>query len=245
MRRHIKKLSIVIPCYNEIHSIEGILKEISTTDLGHIEKEIIIVDDGSKDGTKELLKKISNQKGLIILFQDKNQGKTAAVIRGILKSTGDLLIVQDADLEYDPNDYKKLIRPFEVGRADVVYGSRFIGDSPRRMVYLSNKIANKMMTTLSNLLSGLKLSDIHTCYIMVAGDLLRELAPQMTSNKFGFNPEMAARLGKYKRQKDIRIYETGVSYYGRTKSEGKKIGLRDGIDAVRDIIYYNFILRSK
>lgn len=240
MKRVIKKLSIIIPCYNEINSIEEILNEIHDVDLGSITKEIIIVDDGSKDGTRELLTKLNKSKKYTLLFQEKNQGKTAAVKRGILESTGDLVIVQDADLEYDPQDYKKLIRPFEIGDADVVYGSRFIGDQPKRMTYLMNKIGNYVMTWLSNLLSGLRLSDIHTCYIMTRGDFAREIAGKITSKRFSFNPEFAARIAKHKK---IRVFETGISYYGRTKDEGKKIGFKDALEAIKDIIYYNVFVR--
>lgn len=242
MAKKISKLSIVIPCYNEINSIENILQEINSVDLGEIKKEIIIVDDGSKDGTRELLKKLNKNNQYKVILHEKNQGKTGALKTGIAESTGDILIIQDADEEYDPRDYKKLIRPFEIGDADVVYGSRFIGDAPKKASYAIHGIANKMMTMLSNLLSGLGLTDIHTCYIMMKGDLARELMPKITSKKFGFNPEIAARLGK--RRKNLKIYETGIAYYGRTKAEGKKIGYKDGIQAIKDIVYYNVFVRE-
>lgn len=238
----INKLSIIIPCYNEIKSIKEILDEIDRVDLGPIQKEVIIVDDGSKDGTREFLKKYKRTKNLLVIFHEINLGKTGALKTGIAQSTGDLVIIQDADLEYDPQEYKKLIRPFQIGDADVVYGSRFVGDAPKKASYAVHGFANRVMTVLSNALSGLGLSDIHTCYIMMKGDLAREIIQKITSKKFGFNPEIAARIGK--RRRYLKIYETGISYYGRTKAEGKKIGLKDGIQAIKDIIYYNLFVRK-
>ena len=237
----VKKLSIVIPCYNEKDTIEKILEEVNEVDLGNTKKEIIIVDDGSKDGTREILKTLSKKnKDLKLAFQDTNQGKGAALKRGILESTGDVVIIQDADLEYDPMDYTRLLYPIERGHADVVYGSRFKGGEPHRMIYYRHQVANKFLTMLSNIFTGLNLSDMETCYKMFDGDLVRRLAKNLKSKRFGFEPEITARVAK----SGARVYEVGISYYGRSKEEGKKIGLSDGIKAIWEIIYFNLTIRK-
>jgi len=221
----VKKLSIVIPCYNEKHTIEKILSEIEAVNLGAIKKEVIIVDDYSSDGTRNILLKIvKSNKEVKLLLQDHNQGKGAALKKGILASTGDVLIIQDADLEYDPKEYKRLLYPIQRGQADVVYGSRFIGGEPHRVIYYRNQVANKFLTFLSNLLTGLNLTDMETCYKMMRGELARELAENLKAQRFGFEPEITARIAKSK----ARVYEIGISYYGRSKEEGKKIGVKDG-----------------
>ena len=236
----VKKLSIVIPCYNEKNTIEDILKEIDEVNLGSTAKEIIIVDDGSKDGTREILGKLAKtNKSLKLLFQEVNQGKGAALKRGILESTGDVVIVQDADLEYDPQEYKRLLYPIDRGHADVVYGSRFIGGEPHRIIYYRNQVANKFLTTLSNIFTGLNLTDMETCYKMMRGELARDLAKDLQAKRFGFEPEITARIAKSK----ARVYEIGISYYGRSKEEGKKIGFRDGLKAIWEIIYFHFAAR--
>lgn len=236
------RLSIVIPCYNEKNTINQILAEIAEVDLGKTKKEILIVDDGSKDGTREILKNLAQKdKSIKLLFQKTNQGKGAALKRGLLASTGDVVVVQDADLEYDPQDYKRLLYPIERGHADVVYGSRFIGGEPHRIIYLRNKIANKFLTFLSNALTGLNLTDMETCYKMMRGDLVRELAKDLKAQRFGFESEITARIAKH----GARVYEIGISYYGRSKEEGKKIGLRDGIKNIWEIFYYNATIRKK
>ncbi len=209
-------------------------------DLGPTEKEILVVDDGSKDGTRDILSKLSKKnKTIKLLFQEVNQGKGAALKRGILESTGDVVIVQDADLEYDPQEYKRLLYPIERGHADVVYGSRFIGGEPHRIIYYRNQVANKFLTFLSNLFTGLNLTDMETCYKMLRGDLARRLAADLQAKRFGFEPEITARIAKSK----AAVYEVGISYYGRSKEEGKKIGYRDGIKAIGEIIRFNLFVK--
>ena len=234
------KLSIIIPCYNEKATIKRILDEIAAVNLGTTKKEIIIVDDGSTDGTREILAKIAQaRKDIRLLLQDHNQGKGAALMRGILESTGDVVVIQDADLEYDPKEYKKLLYPIERGHADVVYGSRFIGGEPHRIIYYRNQIANKFLTFLSNVFTGLNLTDMETCYKMIRGDLARKLAKNLKAQRFGFEPEITAKVAKSK----AAVYEVGISYYGRSKEEGKKIGFRDGFKAVWEIIKFNVFSR--
>jgi glycosyltransferase involved in cell wall biosynthesis len=233
-----KTLSIIMPCYNEQATIEKILDEVMAVNLGTTKKEIVIVDDGSKDGTREILKKVAaKNKAIKLIFQEFNQGKGAALKRGILESTGDVVVIQDADLEYDPEEYKRLLYPIERGHADVVYGSRFIGGEPHRIIYYRNQVANKFLTMLSNLFTGLNLTDMETCYKMLSGPLARELAAKLKAQRFGFEPEITARVAR----SNARVYEIGISYYGRSKEEGKKIGLKDGIKAIGEIIRYNLV----
>lgn len=235
-----QKLSVIIPCYNEKDTVEKILDEVMAVNLGSTKKEIIVVDDGSSDGTRQILKKLATKNTSIkLIFQKVNQGKGAALKRGILQSTGDVVVIQDADLEYDPQEYKRLLYPIERGQADVVYGSRFKGGEPHRMIYYRHQIANKFLTMLSNVFTGLNLSDMETCYKMFAGDLARELAKKLHAKRFGFEPEITARVAK----SGARVYEIGISYYGRSKDEGKKIGLKDGIKAVWEIVYFNLFAR--
>lgn len=236
--KKIGKLSVIIPCYNEAKTLGLIVNEVLAVDLGPTKKEIIIIDDKSQDDSPNVIKRLQKKHDEIKgIFQPKNQGKGAALKRGFMESTGDVVIVQDADREYDPRDYIRLLRIFREDRADIVFGSRFSGGAPRRVVYLANTIANKLMTRLSAMLSGLFVTDIHSCYIMFDGDWIREQAPKLKSKKFGFNPEIVAKIAD---QKDrLRICETSISYYGRTKSEGKKIGTKDGVKAIWEIIYFN------
>jgi len=237
-----KKLSIVMPCYNEKDTVEKIIDEVLAVDLAATQKEIIMVDDGSKDGTRGILKKLAQKhKNIKLIFHEVNQGKGAGLKNGILATTGDVVVIQDADLEYDPQEYGRLLYPIERGHADVVYGSRFIGGEPHRIIYYRNQVANKFLTALSNLLTGLNLTDMETCYKMFRGDLVRSLAKDLKAQRFGFEPEITARVAK----SGARVYEIGISYYGRSKEEGKKIGLRDGIKAIWEIIYFNATVRRQ
>ncbi len=231
-----KKLSVVMPCYNEQGSVRQIVAEIMAVDLGSTKRELIMVDDGSTDGTQDILKKLAaKHPEITAIFQEVNQGKGAALKRGILASTGDVVVVQDADLEYDPVEYKRLLYPIERGSADVVYGSRFIGGEPHRIIYYRNQVANKFLTTLSNMFTGLNLTDMETCYKMFRGDIVRELAKKLKSHRFGFEPEITARVAHAK----VAVYEIGISYYGRSREEGKKIGAKDGIKAIMQIVWFN------
>lgn len=225
------KLSIVIPCYNEEKTISVIIEYILK--FAHINKEIIIVDDGSTDNTKKILQEKLKNKVDKIIYHTKNQGKGAALRTGIAVATGEIILIQDADLEYDPKDYTKLIEPILSGRADIVYGSRFIGSDPHRAVYFWHSLANGFLTFLSNIFTGLKLTDIETCYKVFKSEIIKEI--KIEENGFGFEPEITAKIAK----KNYRIYEIGISYYGRTYSEGKKISWIDGIKAIYFILKYN------
>ncbi len=229
-------LSIVVPCYNEVKTIQTIISKILKADSLGLKKEIIIVDDGSTDQTRTILKKYQSRKNFKIIFQKQNQGKGAALKTGITNSTGDIVLVQDADLEYDPEEYPILLEPIINNKADVVYGSRFLGGRPHRVLYFWHSLMNHWLTTFSNMLSGINLTDMETCYKVIRGDLIRKLASKLESQKFGFEPEITAKLAKIK---DVRFYEVGISYYGRTYKEGKHINWLDGIRAIWEIIKYN------
>lgn len=244
------KLSIVIPEFNERQFIVEVLRRVQAVRLENVEKELVIVDDGSTDGTRELLLGMARAKGegrlfpladsgevldlanVNILFHERNQGKGAALRRGFKEATGDVVIIQDADLEYDPAEYPRLVEPIIRGVADVVYGSRFLG-GPHRVLYFWHYIANRFLTSLSNVFTNLNLTDIETCYKVFRREVLQGL--KLRQDRFGIEPELTARVAKGK----WRIYEVPISYYGRTYEEGKKITWKDGIKAVYCILRYN------
>jgi glycosyltransferase involved in cell wall biosynthesis len=225
------KLSIIIPVYNEKHTIEEVINRVRETDVG-MEKEIVIVDDGSKDGTQDVLNNL-NFPDTKTFFHAKNQGKGAALHTGFSNAQGDIILIQDADLEYDPAEYPTLLKPILDGRADVVYGSRFLG-GPHRVLFFWHYVGNKLLTTLSNMLSNLNLSDMETCYKVIKKEVLDRIT--LKSKKFGFEPEITIKLAKLK----VKIYEVPISYSGRDYSEGKKIGWRDGIAAIYHILRFKF-----
>ena len=224
------KLSVIIPCFNEVNTIGEILSAVKNSGVENL--EIIIVDDCSTDGTKKFLESI-NDKNIKIIFHEKNQGKGAALKRGFREADGDICIVQDADLEYDPKEYKLMIEPILNDKADVVFGSRFQSGRPHRVVYFWHRLGNGFLTLLSNIFTDLNLSDMETCYKAFKTEIIKSI--EIKENRFGFEPEITAKISK----KNLRIFEIGISYYGRTYSEGKKIGWKDGIRAIYCILKYN------
>ncbi|MBC9812317.1 glycosyltransferase family 2 protein [Crocinitomicaceae bacterium CZZ-1] len=237
---HIQKLSILIPAYNEGATIHLILNRVKEVELVHgIEKEIVIVNDCSKDDTVEKINAYmqENPEMNIRLFsQERNQGKGAAINRAIKECTGEYMLIQDADLEYDPAEYNLLLKPVFMDNADVVYGSRFVGHNPHRILFFWHSIGNKFLTFLSNMMTNLNLTDMETCYKLIRTSIAKEI--HIRENRFGIEPEITAKLARIPK---IRIYEVGISYYGRTYEEGKKIGWRDGFRAIYCIFKYKFV----
>jgi glycosyltransferase involved in cell wall biosynthesis len=225
------KLSVVIPVYNEQATLRELYESVKAVD---IEKEIIFVDDCSTDGSRKILQSFADASTRVVLHE-RNMGKGAALRTGFRHVTGDVVIIQDADLEYDPAQYPKLIKPILEGKADVVYGSRFITGDYHRVLFFWHMVGNKLLTLLSNLFTNLNLSDMETCYKVFRRDVLDRIT--IEEDRFGFEPEITAKVARLK----VRIYEMGISYSGRTYSEGKKIGWKDGISAVRCIIKYNLL----
>ena len=218
-------LSVIVPCFNEINTIEEVINKIKNSPIDS--KEIIIVDDFSTDGSKDFLGKIKD-KEIVTIFHEKNKGKGAALSSGIALARGEIIIIQDADLEYDPSEFPRVIGPIIDGKADVVYGSRFQGGQPHRVVYYWHRLGNGFLTFLSNIFTDLNLTDMETCYKAFKSSLIKKIT--IEEKRFGFEPEITAKISKL----DCRIYEVGISYYGRTYKEGKKIGWKDG---VRDILH--------
>ena len=225
------KLSVVIPVFNEQATIAEIIRRVRAVDVG-LEKEIIVVDDGSTDGTRETLQPLAAP-GLTVVLHEKNQGKGAALRTGFTRTTGDIVLVQDADLEYDPREYPRLIEPILDGRADVVYGSRFLG-GPHRVLYYWHYVGNRLLTTLSDMLSNLNLTDMETCYKVFRREVLEKI--RIKSSRFGFEPEITMKVAKLK----CRVYEMPISYSGRDYAQGKKIGWKDGLAAFFHLIRFRF-----
>ena len=232
-----KRLSIIIPVYNECKTISTLVDHVLSVQT--IEKEIIIVDDYSTDGTRDVLKNEVYSKVAKILYHDMNKGKGAALRTGIQEATGDFVIIQDADLEYNPHEYPLLLRALLEDEADVVYGSRFLSHKERRVLYFWHSVGNKFLTLLSNMFSNLTLSDMETCYKVFRREIIQSI--NIKENRFGFEPEITAKIAKIP---EIRIYEVGISYHGRTYAEGKKINWKDGFRAIWCIIKYNIFCKK-
>ena len=228
------KISVIVPCYNEVNYIKEIVSRIKNRNQT-MNLEIIVIDDASEDGSKSELNLLKDEKKIDhLVLNDKNMGKGFCVREGIKLCSGEIILIQDADLEYDPSEYEKLVMPIHNGQADVVYGSRFIGSECKRVLYFWHRVANYLLTILSNMFTNINLTDMEVCYKAFRSDIIKKLS--LEEDRFGIEPEITAKISKIKK---IRIFEVGVSYYGRTYLEGKKISWRDAISAVRCILYYN------
>jgi glycosyltransferase involved in cell wall biosynthesis len=226
-------LSVVIPCYNEVQTIEAIIAAVRESPVA--DKEIIIVDDFSTDGTRDKLRSLPEARDLRVFYHDTNRGKGAALHTGFAQARGEVVVVQDADLEYDPQEYPKLVGPIQAGKADVVFGSRFAGGESHRVLYFWHYLANKMLTLCSNMFTNLNLTDMETCYKAFRRSVIQAI--DLKEERFGFEPEVTAKVARM----GCRIYEVGISYSGRTYAEGKKIGWRDGMRAIWCILRYNLL----
>ncbi len=235
------KLSIVIPAYNEAKTIKEVLRQVQAVNLpADLEREIVVVDDGSKDGTVDVLRALADQ-DIKLVFKDKNEGKGSAVRRGFQEATGDIVLIQDADLEYNPEEYASLLKPILDGDADVVFGSRFMGAQAKRVLFYWHYLANRFLTNLSNALTNLNLTDMETCYKVFTRPVVDGCKDKLTAKRFGIEPELTAWVahGGY------RVYEVGIGYRGRTYAEGKKVNWRDGLAALWFIVKYNVFSRKK
>jgi glycosyltransferase involved in cell wall biosynthesis len=231
------KLSVIIPCYNERSTLSDLVKRVQSAHLPDgLDREIVIVDDCSEDGTRDLIKTL-DYPGIKALYHEKNSGKGAAIRTGLKNASGDIMVIQDADLEYDPDEYEKLLGPILDGRADVVYGSRFLTTNERRILYYFHYLGNKFLTFVSDIFTNLNLSDMETCYKMFRREIIEQI--EIEENRFGIEPEITAKIAKLK----CRIYEVGISYSGRTYQDGKKIGIKDGFRAMWCIVKYNLLRR--
>ncbi len=229
-------VSVVIPVFNEMRTLEQVIKRVQAVP---VEKEIILVDDYSNDGSRELVQSLGEQPNVRAVLHDYNQGKGAALRSGFAAATGDVVLIQDADLEYDPNDYPKLLGPIVANDADVVYGSRFAGGETHRVLYFWHSMGNRFLTLLSNMMTNLNLTDMEVCYKVFRREIIQSI--DLKENRFGFEPEVTARLARFRKPDGsrLKIFEVGISYAGRTYEEGKKIGWRDGVRAIWCIIRYN------
>ena len=233
------KLSIIIPVYNEEKFIAELYSRVLQVELHTgISKEVIIINDGSDDGTKNIIKGFDDE-NTIIIDKERNSGKGACIRLGLEKASGDIILIQDADLEYDPNEYPKLLEPIISGKAEVVYGSRFKGGEAHRILYYWHSLGNKFLTFFSNILTDLNLSDMECCYKVFRSEIIQQI--NLVENRFGFEPEVTAKLAKLSKKDKCRIYEVGVSYSGRTYKEGKKINWKDGLAAIKCILKYNLL----